>query len=76
MSLTLLQYDSIRPAWYFHQRLRNLNQYFASDADYIFFARSAFEQHHLRSSINFAMHKFKSGALPAGAVKGNFKRQL
>ena len=67
---------SIRPAWYCNQRLRNLTQYFASDADYIFFARSAFEQHHMHSSINFAMHKIKPGTLPAGTVKSNFKRQL
>ena len=32
------------------------------------------EQHHLRSSINFAMHKIKPGTLTAGTVKRNFKR--
>ena len=30
-------------ARYFNQRLLNFNQYFASDADYIFFARSVYE---------------------------------
>ena len=30
---------SISSAWYFKQRLRNLKQYFASDADYIFFCQ-------------------------------------
>ena len=33
----------ISPARYFSQRLLNFNQYFASDADYIFFARSVYE---------------------------------
>ena len=61
---------TLSPAWYFNQRLLNFNQYFVSRADYIFFARSVYEQHHLRSTINFAMHKIKSGTLgAAGAVK-------
>ena len=47
----------ISPARYFNQRVLNFNQHFASDADYIFFVRSVYEQHHLRSSINFAMQK-------------------
>ena len=63
----------ISPARYFNQRLLNFNQHVASDADYIFFARSVYEQHHLRSSINFAMHKIKPGTLTAGTVKINFK---
>ena len=62
----------ITPAGYFNQRLLNFNQYFASDADYIFFARSMYEKHYLRSSINFAMHKIKPSALKAGMVKNNF----
>ena len=63
----------ISPARYFNQRLLNFNQYFASDADYIFFARSVYGQYHLCSSINFAMHKIKPGTLTAGTVKINFK---
>ena len=47
----------ISPARYFNQRLLNFNQWFASDADYIFFARSVYELYYLRSSKNFAMHK-------------------
>ena len=39
----------------------------------IFFAESVYEQHHLSSSINFAMHKIKSGTLKAGTVKNNLK---
>ena len=63
----------ICPARYFNQILLNFNQYFASDADYIFFARSVYEQDHLRSSINFAMHKTKLGTLSPGTAKSNFK---
>ena len=32
-----------------------------------------YDQHHLRSSITFAMHKTKPGILTAGAVKNNLK---
>ena len=63
----------ISPARYFNQRLLNFNQRFASDADYKFFARSVYEQYHLRSSINFAMLKIKPGTLTAETVKNNFK---
>ena len=66
----------ISAARYFNQRLLNFNQCFASDADYIFFTRSVYEQHHLRSSINFAMHKIKPGTLTAGTVNSNFKRAI
>ena len=33
-------------------------------------------QHHLRSSINFVMHKIKPGILTAGTVKVILKEQL
>ena len=49
----------------------NFNQYFASDADYIFFARSVNEKYHLHSSINFTMHKIKP--YTAGTLISNFK---
>ena len=62
----------ISPTQYFNQRLLNFNQYFVSDADYIFFVRSGYEQHRLRSSLNFAMHKIKPGMLTSGPVKSNF----
>ena len=52
---------SISPSQYFNQRLLNSNQCFASYEDYTFFARSVYEQHHLRSSITFAMHEIKPG---------------
>ena len=66
----------ISPTRHFNQRLLYFNQHFASDADYIFFARSVHEQHHLRSSINFAMNKTKPDTLTAGTVKNNFKRTI
>ena len=43
------------PVKYFNQQLLNFKQNFASDADFIFFARSIVEQHHLKSSINISM---------------------
>ena len=66
----------ISPAQYFDQRLLNFNQHFGSDADYIFFARSVYEQYHLRSSIKFAFHIIKPGTLIAGTVKSNFKETI
>ena len=57
----------------FNEWLLNFNQHFASDADYIFFSKPVYEQYHLRSSINFAMHKIKPGTLAVGMVKNNFK---
>ena len=35
-----------------------------------------YEQHYLRSLINFAMHKIKPDTLTAGTVKNNFKRTI
>ena len=35
-----------------------------------------YEQDHLRSSINFAMHKTKPGTLSPGRAKSNFKRTI
>ena len=35
--------------------------------------RFVYQQHHLRSSINFGMHKIKPGTLAAGMVKNNLK---
>ena len=63
----------ISPAWYYNQWLLNFKQYLASDADCIFLARSVYEQHHLRSTINFAKHKIKPGTFTTGTVKNNFK---
>ena len=38
-----------------------------------FFARSVYEHHHVRSSINFAIHKIKLGTLTVGMFKNNLK---
>ena len=35
-----------------------------------------YEQHHLCSSINLAMHKIKPGTLIAGIVTNNFKGNI
>ena len=35
-----------------------------------------YEQQHLRSSINFAMHKIKPGTLTAKTVKNKFKATI
>ena len=63
----------IRTACYFNRWLLKFNHYFASDADYVIFARSVYEQQHLRSPINFATHKIKRGTLTAEITKNNFK---
>ena len=61
---------------YFNQSLWNFNQFIVSDADYIFFTRSVYKQHHLRLSINFAIRKIKPGTLTARTVKSNFKEAI
>ena len=69
----------ISPARCFNQRLLNFNEHFASDADYIFFARlyiycSYFIWAiHLLSSIKLAMYKINPGTLTAGTLKSNLK---
>ena len=60
----------------FNQPLLNFNQYFPSDADYIFFARSLDGQLHLSSPITFAMHTITLGTLTAGMVKNNFEEAI
>ena len=42
----------------------------------IFFARSAYEQDHLRSSVTFAMHKIKPSTLTAGTINSSFKETI
>ena len=64
----------ISPARYFNQRLLNFNQYFASDADYIFFARSVYEPFVPFAFINKLCYaQIKPGTLTAGTVKSSFK---
>ena len=50
----------LSPDRYFNKRLLNFNHYFVPDVDYVFSARSVHGQHHIHSSINFAMHKIES----------------
>ena len=38
--------------------------------------RSVYEQYHLGSSINFAMHKIKHDTIRAGTVKNNSKGMI
>lgn len=63
-------------AHYFNQRLLECNQYFESDADFIFFARSVYEQDHSRLSINFAIHKIKPVTLKQEQLKIISREQL
>ena len=67
---------SLSPVKYFNQRLLNFKQNFASDADYIFFARSVVEQHHLYSSISIAMQKMNSSQMTAGTIRQNYKETI
>ena len=55
----------ITPAWYFNQRLLNCCIWAC--------IKIVYEQHHLRSSINFDMHKCKPGTLTAEKVQSDFK---
>ena len=66
----------LSPVKYFNQRLLNFRQNFASDADYIFFARSFVEQHYLRSSINISMHKVENMQLTAGSVRKSYYKPV
>ena len=63
----------LSPVKYFNQRLLNYKQNFSSCADYIFFARSVVEEHHLRSSMNIALRIIKTGFLKAGSFRNNYK---
>ena len=61
---------------FFNQRLLVLISILHQMQIIFFFARVVSEQHHLCSSIKFAMHKIKPGTLTAGTVKSNFKRTI
>ena len=67
---------SVSAVRYFNQRFLNFNHFFASDIDYIFFARSMYKQRNLCSSINFAMHKIQPRTLTAGMVKNLLTRAV
>ena len=63
----------LTPSRYFNQRLLNYTQKFASEADYIFFVHSVYQQMNMSSRINIAMQKVKTNALTAGVLSQNFK---
>ena len=63
---------NLTPNKYFNQRLLNYKQRFASEADYIFFAHSVYQQMNMTSCINIAMQKVKTNKLTAGMLSHNF----
>ena len=66
----------LSPSKYFNQRLLSYKQSFASEADYIFFAHSLYQQLNMMSSINIAMQKVRSNSLTAGMLSQNFKETV
>ena len=67
---------SLSPSKYFNQRLLNYKQKFASDADYIFFAHSLYQQLTLTGKMNIAMKKVSGSQLSAGMLSTNFKETV
>ena len=55
----------LSPVKYFHQRLLNCSKKFASDTDYIFFARNILQSLSLKEQINIAMRKVSGVSLNA-----------
>ena len=64
------------PSKYFHQRLLQYTQKFATDNNYIFFARTVLQKVQLSSQINIAMKKVQSKDLTAGMLSRNFKQRV
>ena len=58
----------LSPVKYFNQRLLNYSQKFASDTDYIFFARNILQSVSLKRQINIAIRKVASVSLNAGVL--------
>ena len=57
---------TLKPVKYFNQRLLHYTQKFASDSDYIFFARNILQTINLQENINIAMRKVSGASLHAG----------
>ena len=55
----------MRPLKYFNQRLWHISQKFASNTDYIFFARNVLQNLSMQEQINVAMRKISTPALKA-----------
>ena len=67
---------SLTPNKYFNQRLLNYKQIFASDADYIFYVHSVYQQLNMTSKMNIASQKVCSNQLTAGTLTENFKETV
>ena len=61
----------LSPVRYFNQRLLNYCQKFASDTDYIFFARNILQSLSLKEQINIAMRKVSDILLNAGVLNNS-----
>ena len=61
----------LSPVTYFNQRLLNYSQKFASDTDYIFFARNILQSLSLKEQINIAMRKVSGVSLNAGVLNNS-----
>ena len=57
---------NLRPVKYFNQILWHFSQKFASDTDYIFFARSVLQNLSMQEQLNVAVLKISTPALKAG----------
>lgn len=63
------------PAKFSNQRFLNYIHKFSADGDYVFFARSEVEQHHLSSLISTVIQRCRSGTT-AGLMTTNFKENM
>ena len=59
---------TLSPVKYFNQRLLNYTQKFASDTDYIFFARNVLQNKNMLEQINIARSKVSALTLRAGLL--------
>lgn len=65
----------LSPAKFFNQRFLNYIHKFSADGDYVFFARSEVEQHHLSSLISIVIQRCRSGTT-AVLMTINFKENM
>ena len=61
----------LSPVKYFNQRLLSYSQKFASDTDYIFFARNILQSLGLKEQINIATRKVSGVSLNAGVLNNS-----
>ena len=67
---------NLTPNKYFNQRLLNYKQTFASEADYIFYVHSVYQQNNMTSRMNIAMQTVCSNQLTDGMLTGNYKETV